>query len=416
MTDVRRTKGLAIAASVQIPNKDGIWIVPSQSLNGSYAVAEKDGVLMCDCADYELRRKPCKHVWAVRFQVERESSKNALVAPPKTPRRTYPQKSWPDYNLAQTHEKEHFCHLLRALCSLAAPASSEKRDRGRPPLPLDEALFSACFKVYSNLSGRRFMTDMREAAKKGLVEKAPCYNAIFQVIEGKGSTPIIKKLIEMSGLPLRSVEVDFAVDSTGYGLGRFYRHYSAKYGHDQYSRDYLKLHAMVGVKTQVITAVEVTDRDAHDSPMFRHLLSATHKRFKMREVSADKAYSSRDALLIADLMGATPYIPFKTNAKANPKALVWNKMFHYYQLRREEFLDHYHKRSLSETAFSSIKRKFGDFIRSRTPIAQRNELLLKVLAHNIVCLVHSMYELGIEDVFGYSLPKGAAGQQFSLVP
>jgi hypothetical protein len=43
-----------------------------------------------------------------------------------------------------------------------------------------------------------------------------------------------------------------------------------------------------------------------------------------------------------------------------------------------------------------MKRKFGDFIRSKTEAAQINEVLLKVLAHNIVCLVHSIHELGID--------------------
>jgi hypothetical protein len=64
-----------------------------------------------------------------------------------------------------------------------------------------------------------------------------------------------------------------------------------------------------------------------------------------------------------------------------------------------EFLLIYHKRSNAESTFSAIKRVFGDFIRSRTPVAQVNELLLKVLAHNIRCLIHSMYELGITPSF-----------------
>lgn len=369
---------------------------------------------MCDCEDYQLRQKLCKHGWAVKFQVERDSSKTALVPPAKKSRRTYGQ-DWHNYNLAQCHEKDHFCDLLRALCDLGVPKKIGKLGRGRPPLAMDEALFSACFKVYLDRSGRRSMSDLREAERKGLVKRAPCYNSIFNVLARKDCTPIIKNLIELSSLPLRSVEVDFSVDSTGFGLGYFYRHFSAKYGHDQYSRDYLKCHAMIGVKTGIITAVEVTDRNSHDSPQFRHLLSATHKRFQMRKVMADKAYSSRDSLLLVDLMGATPYIPFKSNAKPNIKAVVWNKLFHYYMLNREEFLQHYHKRSVIEAAFSSIKRKFGDRISSRTSTAQRNELLLKILAHNIVCLVHSMYELGIEEMFGFSLPKTKARKQLALV-
>lgn len=414
MTDVRKIRGLEIAARTHIPKKNGVWIVPSQSLNGSYTVGEKNGILVCDCEDYELRQKPCKHTWAVQFQVERESSKSILPVPPKSPRRSYGQ-DWRNYNLAQCHEKDHFCDLLYSLCEFGIPQENEKRGRGRPSLPLREALFSACFKVYLARSGRRSMSDMREAERKGFVKKAPCYNSISNVLARKDSTPLIKKLIELSSLPLRSVEVDFAVDSSGFGLGHYYRHFSAKYGHDQYSKDYIKCHAMIGVKTGIITAVEVTDRDVHDSPMFRPLLSATHKHFSMRRVLADKAYSSRDSLLMVDLMGAEAFIPFKSNAKPNIKAVVWNKLYHFYMLNREEFLRHYHKRSVIEATFSSIKRKFGDRISSRMPIAQRNELLLKILAHNVVCLVHSMYELGINEVFGFSLPKTKARKRLALV-
>lgn len=49
-----------------------------------------------------------------------------------------------------------------------------------------------------------------------------------------------------------------------------------------------------------------------------------------------------------------------------------------------------------ETTFSMIKAKFGTRIRSKTTAAQLNEVLCKVLAHNLCCLVQSMYELGIE--------------------
>ncbi len=414
MTDVRRARGLEIAATTFIKKKGDSWIVPSQSLNGSYTVTKNKDVMTCTCPDFGLRLKKCKHMWAVEFAAQRESSGEAIAAEPKVRRQTYPQ-NWPTYNLAQTNEKQIFCHLLRELCGLVAPPTEQQPKRGRPRIPQDDALFVAAYKVYSTLSGRRFMSDVREAAKEGFIEKPPCYNSIFRVLEAESSTPLIKKLIEMSSLPLRSVEVDFAVDSTGYGLGRFYRHYSAKYGHDQLSRDYVKVHAMFGVKTHVVTAVEVTDRDAHDSPLFRPLLEATNKRFKMREVSADKAYSSRNSLLLVDYLGATPYIPFKSNAKVSRNSIIWNRVFHYYMLNREQFLEHYHKRSNAESAFSSMKRKFGDFLRSRTPVAQTNEMLLKILAHNVVCLVHSMYELGISEMFGYSLPKKTRGDRMSLV-
>jgi hypothetical protein len=49
---------------------------------------------------------------------------------------------------------------------------------------------------------------------------------------------------------------------------------------------------MCGVKTNVVTVVEITDRHAGDSPQFKPLVEATAQNFAMREVLADKAYSS----------------------------------------------------------------------------------------------------------------------------
>lgn len=64
-------------------------------------------------------------------------------------------------------------------------------------------------------------------------------------------------------------------------------------------------------------------------------------------------------------------------------------------MHREEFLNIYHKRSNAESTFSAIKRVFGDSVRSRTLTAQINEVLLKVLAHNIRSLIHAITEFGI---------------------
>jgi len=108
---------------------------------------------------------------------------------------------------AQTAEKETFCRLLRDLCN---GIPEVEQQRGRPRLPIGDALFSATFKVYSTVSARRFMTDMRDAESKGLVAHAPCYNSIFKVIESAEVTPIIQSLITTSSLPLRAVESDFA--------------------------------------------------------------------------------------------------------------------------------------------------------------------------------------------------------------
>jgi transposase len=66
---------------------------------------------------------------------------------------------------------------------------------------------------------------------------------------------------------------------------------------------------------------------------------------------------------------------------------------------RDKFLQHYHKRSNIEATFSMIKRQFGESLRSKTAAAQVNETLCKILCHNLVVLIHEIYELGIEPEF-----------------
>lgn len=88
----------------------------------------------------------------------------------------------------------------------------------------------------------------------------------------------------------------------------------------------------------------------------------------------------------------------KSNATPDAGGL-WEKMFYYVQLNRDEFLRRYHQRSNVESTFSMIKRKFGDSVRSKCDVAMKNEVLAKLLCHNIVCVIHEMHESGIDPAF-----------------
>jgi transposase len=70
----------------------------------------------------------------------------------------------------------------------------------------------------------------------------------------------------------------------------------------------------------------------------------------------------------------------------------------------ERVLESYHKRSNVESTFSMIKAKFGASVRSKTPVAQMNEVLCKVVCHNLCVLVQSIYELGIAPTFWAETP------------
>ena len=61
----------------------------------------------------------------------------------------------------------------------------------------------------------------------------------------------------------------------GFSAANFVRWYNARYGHEQDNHDWMKVHLMYGVKTNIITSVEITGRYSNDSPQFKPLVKAT---------------------------------------------------------------------------------------------------------------------------------------------
>ena len=198
----------------------------------------------------------------------------------------------------------------------------------------------------------------------------------------------------------RGFEKDFAIDSTGFGSSRFQRWYSFKHGREIKSREWVKCHFMTGVKSNIVTSVKITTAFNSDSPQPPELVEKTGEHFDMEEVSGDKAYLSRANMELISEKGAMPYIPFKKNTTGKPKgSAIWKKMFHYFQLNNEHYMEQYHKRSNVEATVHMIKSKFGDNVRSKTWTAQVNEVLCKVICYNICVVIQEMHELGINPDF-----------------
>jgi transposase len=400
--ELRELRGMEIAATRTIRKRDGWWWVPSQAGTGLYRVQIAKKFATCECPDFASRGVKCKHIFAATFVLRRQQGPDGSVTVTEsltvstTTQTTYPQ-NWAAYNEAQTNEKDKFLMLLSDLCNGISLGPKVEKN-GRPRLPLCDMIFSATFKVYSTVSGRRFMTDLRDAQSKGFICRTPHYNSIFNYLENPELTPILKTLITESSLPLRSVETSFAADSSGFTTSRFTRWFDHKYGEVRQKHDWVKAHVMCGVKTNIITAVEIHGQNAGDSKMLPALAGATAANFTMNEVSADKGYASKANYDSVARFGAVPFISFPDNHRGQGGG-KWAEMYHYFNFRKQEFLQHYHKRSNVESTFSMMKRKFGDSIRSKTDVAMTNEVLCKILCHNLVVLIHEMYELGIDPVF-----------------
>jgi transposase len=404
--EARKQRGLEIAAVARIEKDGKFYLVPSQTNPRAtkYKVWRNPAkpVYTCNCPDHETRRCNCKHIYAVQYFLRREDHADGSttvteqITVTKT-RKTYAQ-DWPAYNAAQVNESRHFPELLADLCKMIEQPAQDMSKGGRPRLPLADAVYAAVLKVYSTMSARRFVSDLCEAQEKGFIQKVPHFNSVLKALENAELFPILVAMIERSGAALASVESQFAVDSTGFAYSRFTRWYDIKYNKFTSEQQWVKAHICCGTKTNIVTAVEIKDRDTADATQLPALVETTAKRFQMAEVSADKGYSGQESHNAISRAGAKPFIMFKENATGGIGGL-FRKMFHYFQFKREEFLTHYHRRSNVESTVMMIKTKFGDAVRSKTEVAAKNEVLAKIVCHNICCLISAIYELGIEPVF-----------------
>ncbi|MCG3772204.1 MAG: hypothetical protein JW384_03410 [Nitrosomonadaceae bacterium] len=400
--ETRITRALAIAETLQ--PQSGCWTVPSQSGEGCYIVEPGKN---CSCQDFRKRGPDglvCKHLIAVQLVIEKqqetEIKPDGTVSTTQTVRMTYSQQ-WSAYDAAQTHEAERFEDLLCRLCAgIAQPVQST----GRPQLPLSDVVFALALKTYSTVSGRRATSYIRGAQSRGLIEHTPHYSSAFRRLESEELTPLLQALIEESARPLSVVETKLAIDSTGFATNSYSRWYDYKWGRVRSEQKWIKLHLMTGTTTNIITAAQATAYESADAPQLPALLERSTQAFNAQEITGDKAYSSKANLRAIEATGAVPYIPFKEGTRPVPvrrdqQDELWEKMWYYYNFRRDDFLSHYHVRSNVESTMMMLKSKFGGSVRAKLPVSQVNETLLKCLCHNLCVLVQSIYELELEPVF-----------------
>lgn len=395
----REERGMVISALCRLSRtNDGVWLVPSQS-GGERIYRVNLDSKSCTCPDHQEGGFICKHVYAASFTYKRDYLPNGDVIETKTftmtEKKVYKQ-DWRAYNLAQSTEKHRFQQLLFDLTRGVAELPTKVR--GRKPHTTKDSLYTMAMKVYGMFSSRRSSCDFKDAHEDGYTANVVPGMKVNKFFENPKFTPILKMLIAQSARPLRSVETNFAIDSSGFSTNKFFRWYDEKYGVTRQKCEWVKTHIACGVKTNIVTAVRILDRDAADCPQFIPLVKETKHGFTIDEVSADKAYASLDNFEEIAGMGAQAFIAFKSNTTGAVGG-AFEKAFHYFQFKQDEYMQHYHKRSNVESTFSAIKRKFGDSVRSKCDFAMVNEVLCKILCHNICCLIQEQCELGVEPIF-----------------
>lgn len=263
-----------------------------------------------------------------------------------------------------------------------------------------------CLKVYTQQSSRRLISDLKMYKQLGFINKVCHFNTVLNFFNNRDLRVVLHYLIELSAIPLAQLERKFAVDGSGIGAHQYEQWSHIRSIHKKH-RMYKKVHIIYGVMSNIAVSCRVTKGTASDSPQFDTLLKRAAANFDIEECSADMAYSSKANLQAVVDVGGVPYIPFKSNAVGGGLG-TWRKMYKYFKQNQDEFYRHYHLRSNAETGFFMIKKKFGEFVSFKSDIAQENEILVKVLCHNICCLIQEMFLQKLDVDFLSAIKKFSA--------
>jgi transposase len=278
-------------------------------------------------------------------------------------------------NFNQRYTKE----VIKAVKQLPPPWKPNKKGRrGHDPR---EAAASCILKVGFNQTYDSIEAYLKESETfKNSFDDIPGHSVIHRGMKNL-SIRYIRKVMNRVTRFLRRHGMNIAVDSTGFRTGNSSIWYDIRIRRKNKRKDCIKLHISMDIDTGVIHWFTITPSKRHDSPEFKKLLKHLPM---LGAVFGDKAFSSRNNCQIVVDKNGVPYLLFKDNAKNNAKGKpAWIISIRSYKKNKERWLSVYHLRSIVESVFSSIKKRWGSFLRSRQKWMQKKELSLKVLSYNV---------------------------------
>lgn len=260
------------------------------------------------------------------------------------------------------------------------------------------------WRKFPNLSVRRARGLLLVLKKFGIVTiDIPCFKTLSNYNESNTLQIILDKLIEESSKPLSVIEHNFATDSTGIKTKLFSSWFSLRCKKRIRRRDHLTVHTSTGVKSGIVTALNVEVKQGKDNIIMREHVDETAENFKINEWSGDGTYWCKENCRKVSSKGGKPYFKCKTGKTAwNGKQSgipSWKEMNKEWIENPEEYGKHYHKRSNVESVNHSKKALHGNSVYSRYDSARINEETLRWINHNINVLNRAKHEWKINPKF-----------------
>jgi hypothetical protein len=292
----------------------------------------------------------------------------------------YRVRNWPEYNKALVDRGS----LTLWITQDVIDTWNEREHTGTPGRP----------KTYSDTAVEAALT-LRAIYRLALRQTEGLMRSIVALLG------VATDVMDYSTLSRRSRSLDIRIPTFGVGEGLHVLVDASGikvYGEGEwkvrqhgigYRRTWRKLHLALDGETQQVVAALVTTPDWSDDEILPDLLEQIED--EISQVKTDGAYDTHACYAAIGARGAKAIIPPRRTAviwqHGNSKAPPLDRDEHLRAIRargRKAWKQEsgYHERSLVETAFSRIKRLFGDGVRGRTLDAQHCDLMLRCAVMN----------------------------------
>jgi hypothetical protein len=204
--------------------------------------------------------------------------------------------------------------------------------------------------------------------------KAPDYTTIWW--------RIAKMKIDLASSVDLDKDVTIAVDSSGIKVSNRGEWIHKKW---RVQRGFIKMHIAVDTKTKQILAIEVTKEDVGDGRMFGRLVKGSVNIVNVKKVIGDGAYDSKVNFRLASELDIEPLLRVRKNASLKSGGCMPRKFAVVEQLDNDGWRKErgYGYRWMAESAFSCLKRTFGEYICAVKWSNIVKELLLKASIYNL---------------------------------
>jgi len=240
-------------------------------------------------------------------------------------------------------------------------------------------LFLLVAKEHTTYGYRMFIESLYDSKIPTYIKlkKIPHFTTL-QKFASRLPAKILNKLIFQTRTLFKQGSI-FGADSTGMELDHASSHYCKRIDRKEPVKGFVNLNMICDVKNKNILVTKIRKKRRSDfsdfMPMFNKI-----KHFAFDYFVADKGYDSwRNHKAVQDA-GASSQI--KTRNFGTRTCRTKGKR---YRDKAKNGFDEviYGQRAITESVFSSLKRKYGSRMRARKYKTQKIELLFKILAYNI---------------------------------